>query len=201
MNTINNPGACRRALVLAGGNSRRMGADKAALVVDGRTQLERTVSLLQDEFEHVLVSTRADQSGDELRQRFSTLEDQYDDLGPLAGILTALESTPGEAWLIVACDLPRLDTVSVRHLLANCANDSIATAYASEHDGLPEPLCAVWQPAALAAIREAMDEGRTCPRKILIMNNAHLLPAVSAGALDNANTPDDLERITGSAPS
>ncbi len=178
-----------------------MGTDKAALIVDGQTQLERTVALLQEEVEHVFVSTRADQVDDELRGGFSTLEDRYEDLGPLAGILTALESTPEEAWLIVACDLPRLDAMSIRHLLENCATDTIATAFRSEHDGLPEPLCAVWQPTAIAAIHSALAQGRTCPRKILIVNDAHLLQPISEGALDNANTPDDLERITGIAPS
>ncbi|MEM7277284.1 MAG: molybdenum cofactor guanylyltransferase [Pseudomonadota bacterium] len=185
--------------MLAGGSSRRMGTDKAALLVDGQTQLERTVTLLQAQVEQVFVSTRADQAGDELRGGFFTLEDRYSDLGPLAGILTALESTPEEAWLVVACDLPRLDALSIRHLLDNCATDAIATAFRSEHDGLPEPLCAVWQPTATNAIHAAMAQGRTCPRKILIVNDAHLLSPISQGALDNANTPDDLERITGEA--
>lgn len=188
---------CRRALVLAGGSSRRMGRDKATLEIDGRQQLTRAVATLQSHFDQVRVSSRREQADDPLRAQFSQLFDAYDNLGPLAGILTALESKPAEPWLVLACDLPRVDGETIAYLLANIDSGSVATAYRSSYDDLPEPLCAVWMPAALEPIRGAIAEGINCPRKILIRAQATLLTQPVAGALDNVNTPADLERVVG----
>ncbi len=188
--------SCRNALVLTGGESRRMGRDKAALEVAGETQLDRTVRVLSPLVDTVHVSIRPDQESDPQRNRYPVIVDRYDNLGPLAGILSALQ-TIAEPWLIVACDLPLLDTNTLTFLLANIDDESIATAYRSQYDELPEPLCAVWMPGALPVSLAAVENGRTCPRKILIVNNATLLELPVAGALDNANTPQDLARITG----
>ena len=176
-----------------------MGSDKAAIIVDGRTQLERTYELLAREVGDVRVSVRRDQRDDPLRSRFPLLVDSHDGLGPLAGILAALELTGDRNWLIVACDLPRIDAATVRHLLDRVDPEAIATAYASSSDGLPEPLCAVWTPAALPLIRRSIASGLRCPRKILINGEATLLSLPDAEALDNMNTPDDLGRLRAGA--
>ena len=91
-------------LVLAGGRSRRMGSDKAALQTDGETQLKRTVRLLNRHVDCVFVSTQADQSDDPVRSGFDQIVDAYDDLGPVAGILSAMDSGPEKSWLVLACD-------------------------------------------------------------------------------------------------
>ena len=56
-----------RGLVLAGGTSRRMGRDKAAIVIDGQTLLQRAVSLLSHHVSDVFVSVRPDQQDDPAR--------------------------------------------------------------------------------------------------------------------------------------
>ena len=91
-------------LVLAGGESRRMGSDKALLLNDGETQLARAVRLLQAHTEKVFVSARVSQSGDSERNRFPQILDRYQDMGPLAGILSAMETEPSVSWLVLACD-------------------------------------------------------------------------------------------------
>ncbi len=179
-------------LVLAGGRSRRMGRDKALLKLDGRTQLERAMAALARVTERQFVSTRKDQADDEERQRYATIVDRYDDLGPVAGILSALETHPEADWLIVACDLPNLDADTLRYLVANRDATAPFTAFESSHDGLPEPLCAIYPAASVARIRRFVDEGIVCPRKILIRSDAALLVQPNPRSLDNVNTPDDL---------
>ncbi|MEO0997817.1 MAG: molybdenum cofactor guanylyltransferase [Pseudomonadota bacterium] len=186
----------RRALVLAGGHSSRMGCDKAALAINGESQLARTVRLAAAEVDRVQVSVRADQADDPLRAGYDCLVDAPESAGPMAGILTALKAS-AEPWLVLACDLPALDATTLRHLLDNVAPDAPATAYASERDGLPEPLCAVWMPAALGPLAEALAAGRRCPRKLLIETGAPLLQLPVAGALTNVNTPADLRELAG----
>ena len=180
-------------LVLAGGESRRMGRDKALLERDGKTQLAHIVELLEGCVDKVFVSTRADQNKDEERGRFEQVVDRYDDLGPVAGILSALDEYPEVDWLVVACDLPNIDEATIRHLLKHSGGEQPFTAYSSSYDGLPEPLCAVYHSGCADIVRRFVDDGVNCPRKILIRSDTHLLEQPDPRALDNVNTPDDLQ--------
>jgi molybdopterin-guanine dinucleotide biosynthesis protein A len=179
-------------LILAGGESRRMGQDKALLKNNGQSQLAYVAGILNACVEKVFVSTRADQVDDE-RAQYDQIKDRYDDLGPVAGILTALEEKPEVDWLVVACDLPNIDEQTIRYLLEQRAGDQSFTAFTSSHDGLPEPLCAVYHSGCEAVVRRFVDEGVNCPRKILIRSDTRLLDQPNPEALDNVNTPDDLE--------
>jgi len=180
-------------LVLAGGKSARMGTDKASLTLGGETQLARTVALLDDCLERVFVSTRPDQSNDPLRRRFAQIVDQYENLGPIAGILSAMDGNPSVSWLVLACDLPNIDKKTLEFLLEQASAEHLATAYRSVRDGLPEPLCAIYRPEMRETIDDFVARGVNCPRKILINSATHLLEQPSSGALHNVNSPDDLD--------
>lgn len=179
-------------LVLAGGESRRMGQDKALLQRDGQSQLARLVRLLEGMVDRVFVSTRAAQQADPERARFSQIIDKYQQMGPLAGILSAQEEYPQADWVVVACDLPNVDESTLACLLAQKSTKHPFSAFISSHDGLPEPLCAYYRCGSNAVLREFADQGIHCPRKILIRSDTHLLEQPDPHALDNVNTPEDL---------
>ena len=179
-------------LVLSGGKSRRMGADKALLERDGQSQLAFVVDLLGQHVERVFVSTREDQQNEPERARYDLIIDHYDDMGPLAGILSAMDDHPDADWLVVACDLPNISDATLKFLLENRSAAHPFTAYTSSHDGLPEPLCAIYRADSAALVRQFSDDGVHCPRKILIRSDTHLLEQIDPASLDNVNTPDDL---------
>lgn len=169
-----------------------MGQDKALLVRDGRSQLRYLATLLEECVERVFVSVRADQQNDEERGGFDQIIDRYKNMGPVAGILSALEEHPEVDWLVVACDLPNIDIAIIRNLLEQRSDEHPFTAYTSSHDGLPEPLCAIYRSGCTDIIRQFVDDGINCPRKILIRSETHLLEQPDPRALDNVNTPEDL---------
>jgi molybdenum cofactor guanylyltransferase len=179
------------ALVLAGGRSTRMQRDKAALVYHGRSQLEWAVSFLQRHVQRVFVSVRPDQTKDPVRARFDQIVDTQDDLGPIAGIMAAQAQHPDVAWLVLACDLPFLDEGTLTTLIAARQPQRLATAFRSSHDVLPEPLCAIYEPASREAILAHVASGKNCPRKFLINSDVQLLDEPNPHALDNVNTPDE----------
>jgi molybdopterin-guanine dinucleotide biosynthesis protein A len=179
-------------LVLAGGRSTRMGRDKAALEYHGRAQLERAHDLLEKLVARAFVSVRPDQASDPLRARFAQIVDAGDLEGPAAGIRAAQKAHPDCAWLVLACDLPWLDIATLQHLIARRDPARLATAFRSSHDGLPEPLCAIYEPAAALALQEFLATGRNCPRKLLINSDTLLLDQPDTKALDNVNTPQEL---------
>ncbi|MBS0376379.1 MAG: NTP transferase domain-containing protein [Proteobacteria bacterium] len=178
-------------LVLAGGHSRRMLRDKAALEFAGETQLARAVRLVRALTPDTYVSVRADQRAEAERSRYPQVVDRLSDIGPAAGILAALETRPDHAWLVVAVDLPLLDAETLTRLVAARDAAGLATAYAAADGGLPEPLCAIWEPASRAPLEAFVAGGRSCPRKFLLTHGARLLPLDSPEALANVNTPGD----------
>src|SRR5262249_45353432 len=107
------------------------------------------------------------------------------------GIMAAQEKFPASAWLVLACDLPFLDANTLEHLIRARQPKRLATAFRSTHDGLPEPLCAIYEPASREAILAHVEKGKDCPRKFLINSNVELLDQPNPRALDNVNTPSE----------
>lgn len=180
-------------LVLAGGESRRMGRDKAVLDLHGRSQLDWAFDLLARHCARVFVSVRPGQVADPARAAYPTIVDQHTGAGPIAGIAAALAAHPDAAWLVVACDLPLLSDATLDTLVAARGREPV-TAFRSVHDGLPEPLCAIYEPSNRAGIEAAIASGTYCPRKYIIRSAVPLLDQTDPVSLDNVNTPDDLDR-------
>jgi molybdopterin-guanine dinucleotide biosynthesis protein A len=178
-------------LILAGGASKRMQRDKAALEYRGKTQLTRAFELASRHVGNVFVSIRADQTADPTRAHLPMIVDTAEGTGPIVGIRSAQAAYPEVAWLVLACDLPFVSDAALAGLLRRRDPSALATAYKSAHDGLPEPLCAIWEPSAAAALAAYQAAGGHCPRKFLIRHGAHLIELPDPRALDNVNTPEE----------
>jgi molybdopterin-guanine dinucleotide biosynthesis protein A len=191
-------------LILAGGSSSRMHRDKAALQYAGKTQLDRAFDLANHHADKVFVSVRAHQTTDPTRSQRPMIVDRVPGEGPIVGIRSALAEFPCAAWLVLACDLPFLSDAAIEFLLRERDPAAFATAYNSAHDGLPEPLCAIWEPAAGPALAAYQEGGGHCPRKFLMRPGCRLLTPQDLRALDNVNTPEEyavaLEALKSAAP-
>jgi molybdopterin-guanine dinucleotide biosynthesis protein A len=178
-------------LVLAGGASTRMKRDKAALAYHGKPQVQWAYDLLSEFCAATFVSVRPDQRDEPTRATLPQIVDRQPGIGPIAGITAALAEHPKAAWLVVACDLPFITAPTLQNLIARRDPQRVATAYRSNHDSLPEPLCAIWEPSAREPLQAYLATGKQCPRKFLINSNALLLDLPNARALDNVNTADE----------
>jgi molybdopterin-guanine dinucleotide biosynthesis protein A len=168
-----------------------MGRDKSRLEYDGRTQLERGFELLGSVCEETFLSIRGDQPAP---HGVPVLSDNYPNTGPLGGIVTAFDYFPRAAWLVIACDLPFLERETLADLVTERRRvDRAVYAYSSAHDGLPEPLCAIYEPIFAETLRRSLAEQHYCPRRILIDEAVPLLelPETAQDSLDNINTPEE----------
>ena len=181
-------------LVLIGGQSRRMGQPKWALDYHGEPQAHRTARLLASVCERVFLSVRPGALPDGLPD-VPTIADAVSVRGPSAGILSAMAVHPDAAWLVAAVDLPRLGAPTLSALVAGRDPARTATAFRSTRDGSPEPLCAVWEPAAHGRLLAEALRGATCPRRVLLDADVAMLDLPDPHALDNANTPDDRDAV------
>lgn len=183
---IKSDGALLSGLVLAGGYSSRMGRDKAALVYDGQTLLERAARCLRPFCDELFLSLRADQAVSS--PHFDdVIRDELREIGPAAALLAAHDRLPTRSFFVLACDFPRAETAAVRELL----NEKTSYAACFEHgDGTPEPLFALWHPSALRRLCHRVAGGRTGPIGALRDGPTLLVKPSRTEWLRNANTPE-----------
>jgi molybdopterin-guanine dinucleotide biosynthesis protein A len=187
------PGPLVLGAVLAGGESRRLGRDKASEQVAGERMVDRAVAALRAHCaEVVVVSSRADTpSGD-----WSQVPDLRVGLGPLAGIEAALDraaSGGASEVFVLACDLPLVDSGVVGRVIEGRRG---ARAAALARDGEPsfEPLCAVYSVDCLAAVRALLDEGARAAGALFRVVEGRRVPAGIRGVGVNVNDEDGLRR-------
>ena len=188
--------AVLKGLVLSGGRSTRMKQDKAVLAYGGQTQLDRAMQLLRGKVSTAFVSVRADQANEPARARYAQIVDGDGVQGPIAGIRAAQAADRQAAWLVLACDLPQLDDATLDTLIARRDPARTATAFRSSHDGLPEPLCAIFEPRSAPLLEAFLATGRNCPRKFLLNSDTLLLDQPNPQALDNVNTPEEFNTVS-----
>jgi len=180
-------------LVLAGGKSSRMGFDKGAVDWHGKPQRYYMADMLKEMCNDVFISCRSGQ--EEINEQYKKLEDTFTGLGPYGAILSALKEKPDCAWLVVACDLPLLDSAILQYLVDNRDPSKLATAFGNGNKDLPEPLITIWEPKSYPVLLSFLEQGISCPRKVLINTDPRLLIAPNVNALTNVNTPEELEKV------
>lgn len=178
-------------LVLAGGQSTRMGKDKGLIPYHGMPQREYLYHLLSRVCDKTYVSIRPEQQND-LPDDIETVVDENRYKGPYNGLLSAHRKYSKVAWLVLACDLPLIDLQSLQELIAARDPNMMATSFAQKEDPLPEPLCAVWEPRAFETSIAYLEGGKgTCPRKFLINNEVKLVFPRDPKVLLNANSEEE----------
>lgn len=185
-------------VLLAGGKSRRMGKDKRYLLVGERTLLERSLEILQTVFRQVVVVIAQDSASLE-RVASPVVRDLIPDCGSLGGLYTGLKQASTEHVFVVACDMPFLNPLVIRHFVNLRLQADIVMAKLS--NGL-HPMHAVYGKACLPLL-EQMIEVRNLKIQDLASQAAlrvHFVTATDLAAIDptarsfhNVNTPADLE--------
>lgn len=186
MNRENN--AAPRIVILAGGQSSRMGADKASLMLAGETLLARTVRLSRAATGETPVVVGRTGSGTDAEY----LPDAEAGTGPVGGLLTALRHANGRNVLAVSCDLPALSGETLQWLLAQPPGDHGAITRNGEQ---LEPLFAVYTPAVVPLIERNIAAGKRSLHALIAAGGNGFAfapaPAFVVSALVNVNTPQE----------
>ncbi len=134
------------AIIMAGGESQRMGSDKATLMLGDRTLLQRVIKVVQPMFPHVLVSVRQPRPDIDLPQ----ICDDYADAGPLAGLCAGLTHSRTPWIFAVATDMPFVQPALIERLAQQRAGFQAVVPVVHGH---PQPLAAFYSTACLETIR------------------------------------------------
>lgn len=178
-------------LVLAGGQSRRMGMDKSRIEVNGLEQEIFIADLGKKLGVPTYISKGVDYEQPTIAG-YPVIKDHLDNKGPLSAIHAAFEYAPEAAWLVVACDLPFIQSNHLISLIEARKSDTFATAFQIKGNAFPEPLICIYEPTMRAMITKALEDGKLSPMKLL-----QKIP-ITTVALDepktafNVNTPEAL---------
>jgi molybdopterin-guanine dinucleotide biosynthesis protein A len=198
--TIDNssaPSVSAGGVILCGGQSTRMGTDKALLDFGGETMLQRVVRLLGTAVSPVVVVAAPDQSLPELPAEVIVTRDEREGRGPLEGLRAGLKKLPRSIELayVTSCDAPLLVPAFVRRLILLLGNHDIAVM---ETDGLCHPLSAVYRRQTLPQVEALLAQDRLRPVFLFeSLNTRRVAPTEMTSAdpdlltLRNLNTRQD----------
>ena len=176
-------------LILAGGQSRRFGRDKALAEVAGVPFIALVHAALAAHAGAVLVATGAEPRAYPVPAR--VVLDPVADGGPLAGLAGGLAAVETPWVLSAAVDLPHLTPAALRPLLSS-EPGSADVLVATDADGRRQPTCALWRTRTVAPVVR----GLLTERRLALYGRLDRLTVrealVEGGALRNVNAPEDV---------
>ncbi len=189
------------AIILAGGQSRRMGRNKALLRLepDGPTLIEIVVGAARAVTPQIILSTNTPEVYAWLQ--LPRVADEFPGAGPLAGLAAGLAVMTTSHALLLGCDMPFLQPPLLRHLAAQALASDVDAVVPLNANGQMEPLCAVYRRSCLASARAQLAAGKHKMMDWLASIATRCITADELRRFDprlqslhNLNTPEDLAK-------
>ncbi|PYZ93835.1 molybdenum cofactor guanylyltransferase [Salipaludibacillus keqinensis] len=176
-------------ILLAGGKSSRMGVNKALLMIEGQTNIERMKQKLETVTNKLVLVTNEPEVFRFLQ--VPMIKDKKTDQGPLAGIEAGL-SVVNNAWnLVVACDLPFFDLRVIDILVNKTKTSPKAQAIIPIIYGRENPLYALYHQKALPVVENQLRQGKRRIRDVLA--NLHVENLTEKDLMEAGMTMDEIE--------
>lgn len=182
------------ALVLAGGQSKRMGKDKARIIYHQKEQMYHMADMLQSMGLQTFISINANQDTN-LDTNYTYITDNYANKGALGGIVTAMEMHPNRNWLVVGCDYPMLQRWDLNHLLYETQKGARSLAYQAPEASFYLPTVAFYNLDIQPQLKVALDQDQLKLQTILENEGVHKLKPLNSIRFVTANTPEEEAQI------
>ncbi|MEZ2238836.1 molybdenum cofactor guanylyltransferase [Microcoleus sp.] len=186
-------------ILLAGGQSSRMGRDKALLEIDGKCLLERAWEVAANLTSEVYVlAAWPDRYRSTLNKKCQFLVEYNPGSGPLRALSQGLTQITSEWILLLACDLPLLDAEIIQHWAHHLAAVGPSTlAVVPYQNSRWEPLCGFYRQQSLSSLQIFIEKGG---RSFQVwLNQIAVVPLPigerEARMLSNCNTLEEFEKL------
>ncbi|MDQ6954473.1 MAG: molybdenum cofactor guanylyltransferase [Mariprofundaceae bacterium] len=165
------------AVVLTGGESQRMGADKAMVLLDGKPLLEHVLENITPLFSQMLVSVHT------LRPdlKYVQIVDDAEGRGPMVGIQCALEEAKTDWVFVIACDMPFVSTVLIQTLANKRESFAAVVPYVFDR---PQPLFAFYSKTCLVNMQVRMKQGQRSMIRLLAELDTYILSEQQVKRID-----------------
>ena len=179
-------------LVLAGGQSVRMGRPKAWIKVGDTILLRLVVDRLAPSFSQVLVSFAGPEQVAE-PVPYAVVFDRKPSIGPLGGLEAGLVAAHHDVLFAVACDMPYVTRSTAERAVAMVGNTDAAIP---RHDGRQEPVCAAYRKTALPVITASIDAEKFKMSEMTNRLRVTWLDGLNANEFTSLNTPEEVRSFT-----
>lgn len=188
-------------VVLCGGHSSRMGQPKLSLPFGNEVLLQRVCRVLAEVVQPIVVVAASGQELPALPESMRVVQDEFDSLGPLAGIATGLAALQGEcqAAFVTSCDVPLLKPEFVKAILDRLGDYDAAVPNDGNYDHV---LAAAYRPKLASTARELLESGQRRPLRLIEAVRSIRIPIDDLRIVDpkldslrNANTPEEYRQI------
>jgi molybdopterin-guanine dinucleotide biosynthesis protein A len=197
-------------IILAGGQSSRMGRDKALIMVEGIPLLQRTCAIaLQCSSQVVVVTSEIRDYSTIVPDRCWVIEEKLfpgksKPQGPLVGFAQGLVQIKTAWVLLLACDLPRLNQDILQHWMRQLSQVGDAIALLPQGEKGWEPLCGFYRTDCLPSLTQFMEQGGRSLQAWLAQTSVQTIQfsddpdtrRQEQAMLFNCNTPEDLLQIS-----
>jgi molybdopterin-guanine dinucleotide biosynthesis protein A len=140
------------AIILAGGKSSRMKEDKGLVIFNGKMLVQHVIESLKKIMNEIIIIT----ANPAYKQfDYPCIEDTMKGKGPLGGIYTGLINSSTQKNLFVGCDMPFLTERILADLITSCSDEDVLL---TEHLGLAEPLCSIYDRSCITHLRSQLEQ-------------------------------------------
>ncbi|MBU0629464.1 MAG: molybdenum cofactor guanylyltransferase [Candidatus Margulisbacteria bacterium] len=186
------------AVILAGGqNSRMGGADKAFLKVGGERIIDRTVALLRELFDELIIVSNSPERYFKKFPEIKIVSDAIKEVGPIGGLQAGLSASSNEAVFVCACDMPALSAEAITQQRAKF-EEKQPDCLIARYENRLEPLHSIYRRSLLPVIGQLIEAGQFSIRDLAgrCRKKSYFdLKREEKISLLNLNTPEDLKLI------
>ena len=183
-------------VILAGGQSRRMGFNKAQAEMHGESMLIRMIDKLKEITPIIAVScgTTSYPNIDWLQ-----IPDEYPQCGPLGGIYSVMKVSNTSLHLVVSCDIPLVSTSLLEYIAASATQSNALITVPIDENGQPQMMCAVYHKDVLPILKQQLDNHVFKMKSLLDLVSVEYIkitkehPLYQENTFMNVNSPINLE--------
>lgn len=195
MDTINSE---ITGVVLAGGQSRRMGFNKAKAEVSGESMLSRMIEKLREVTPEIIVSSGSITYPD---IPWIQVTDELPQCGPIGGIYSALKASASDLNLIVSCDIPLISISLLKYIVSKANQNEALITLPVDGSGQQQLLCAVYHRDIIPVLKQQIDSKQFKMKGLLdlvavkYVNVSKEHPLYYEHAFTNVNTINTLKQV------
>jgi len=184
----------KTGIILCGGKSSRMGKNKALLKINNKYVISYVIDILQPFCDEIILSTN---TSDLDFLGYKTVPDKFENIGPIAGILSSLLESKNNKNIILSCDTPFINGLLINELFSYLHTHDVVLP---ELNGFLQPMTGVFKKDIIPTISTEIQNGNNIPPRIFEKCNLKKLKVESLARyyhehlFFNINSPADFEK-------